>query len=137
MMVQACQHCKHYKSSVIFYNLSKSGESPNKKNELNLKKGISEIVDVSFPYYGRKSVIEVMPKSSFIPIISSSGCALIVRDEVNIEEIVQKIVWGIIDIWPMLIISYCIATLFGMMIWFTVGHTNSPSFRGIYMSENR
>lgn len=137
MLVQACQRCKYYKSSIVFYNLSKSGESPNKKNELNLKKGISEIVDVSFPYYGRKTVIEVMPKSSFVPIISSSGCALIVREKVNTEEVVRKIVRRIIDIWPMLIISYCIATLFGIMIWFTVGHTNSLTFRGIYMSGNR
>jgi len=85
-------------------------------------------VDVSFPYYERIATEAVVPDSVFLPLIKSSGCAFIVRDEVNLNEIVMKLVMNVLKLWPLLLVSYAIAMMFGILIWFTDQFNNPDEF---------
>ena len=52
MIEDACGSCRGYKRSTLHYFISKTGSSPHKENEYELKQSISPDVDVSFPIYG-------------------------------------------------------------------------------------
>lgn len=120
LVIAACGKCKDYPESILNYNSTRSGGHPNRKTERSLKESISNDVDVSFPYFGRTDFIEVVPNSSFVSIIPSPGGAFIIRDERNVRETVMKIVLSILKVWPFLLISYSIATIFGFLIWYIV-----------------
>ena len=107
--------------SILYFNTSKTGVDPNRRTMYEMKLSINEHVDVSFPYYERRKIESVVPGSAFVTIIPSPGCAFIVRAAINVNEITATLVLNVVKVWPLLLVSYCIATLFGILIWFTVG----------------
>jgi len=129
MPIAACQSCHKYKISHIFYNASKSGANPDKKTVYELKRAINSDVDVSFPYYDRVDVENVVPGSVFLPVIQSTGCAFIVRDELDIHKIVTNLILSVFNVWPFLLVAYAIATMFGILIWFTDQFSNPEEFK--------
>ena len=128
MIVEACGTCDQYSNSTLHFDVSRTGLDPNRRSVYELKISITEDVDVSFPYYERRSTKTVVPGSIFVPLISSPGCAFIVRDELNVEKITHTLVLKVLKLWPLLFISYCIASVFGILIWSTVSSLTTPSF---------
>ena len=128
MIVEACRTCDKYSDSTLHFDVSRTGLDPNRRSVYELKMSITKDVDVSFPYYERRSTKTVVPGSIFVPLISSPGCAFIVRDERNIEKITHTLVLKVLKLWPLLLISYCIATLFGILIWSTVSLLTQLTF---------
>ena len=120
MMIKACGGCKLYRQSKLYLDLSKSGANPNRGNSYELKISIADDVDVSFPYYERSSFEAVMPNSVYLTILESPGCAFIVRNVIDVKAITITLIKNVLQVWPLLLVSYCIATLFGILIWFTV-----------------
>jgi len=128
MTIKACQSCQKYTKSYLFCNASKSGADPDKKTVYELKRTINADVDVSFPYYDRVDVGNVVPGSVFVPVISSVGCGFIVRDELDIHKIVTTLIINVFKVWPLLIVAYAITTVFGILIWFTDQFSNPDEF---------
>ena len=124
MIIEACGSCDQYSNSTLHFDVSRTGLDPNRRSVYKLKISITDDVDVSFPYYERRSTKTVVPGSIFVPLISSPGCAFIVRDELNVERIAQALILNVLKVWPLLLVSYCIATLFGIIIWSTVSRLN-------------
>ena len=124
MIIEACGSCDQYLNSTLHFDVSRTGLDPNRRSVYKLKISITDDVDVSFPYYERRSTKTVVPGSIFVPLISSPGCAFIVRDELNVERIAQALILNVLKVWPLLLVSYCIATLFGIIIWSTVSRLN-------------
>ena len=120
IILEACGSCKTYEQSIFYLFQSISGLPTNKQSEKKLKNSVNDQVDVSFPVYTSKDRTEVVPGSSTVQIIPSPGCSLIVRDEANMVGVVDKMILGILQVWPLLLVCYSIATLFGIMVWFTV-----------------
>ena len=120
MIIAACGSCRGYEKSILFFNTSKNGVDPNRRSMYEMKLTINEDVDVSFPYYERREVEAVVPGSAFVQIIPSPGCAFIVRAAVDVEKLTETLVMNVLNVWPLLLVSYSIATLFGILIWFTV-----------------
>ena len=120
IILEACGSCKTYEQSIFHLFQSISGLPTNKQSEKKLKNSINNQVDVSFPVYTSKDRTEVVPGSSTVQIIPSPGCSLIVRDEANMVGVVDKMILGILQVWPLLLVCYSIATLFGILVWFTV-----------------
>ena len=117
---KACGSCKSYPQSTIQYYSSRSGLSNNKLNESSLESSIGSDTDITFPIYSKVSRYAV-PNSSFVPIVRSPGILFIVRDEVNeVAIVLRKLFTNIFRILPILVITYAIATLFGIIIWFIV-----------------
>ena len=120
-MIQSCGFCKSYsnKISKVYFERSKFGDNPVKDSEFDLKSSINNNVDLSFPIYERNGR-EIAVNSTFILLLHSPGIAAVVRNENKVDVIVAKVVLNVFSIWPFLLISYLIASLFGMLIWFTV-----------------
>lgn len=121
IILEVCGSCKLYDQSIFHMYRSATGLPNNKESEQQLKNGVNDLVDVSFPIYAYKDRTEIIPGTSVVQIISSPGCSLIVRDETKIAGVVEKMVIGILKVWPLLLVSYSIATMFGILVWFTVG----------------
>ena len=121
MIIDACGSCEQYAKSILYFNTSKTGVDPNRRTMYEMKLSINKHVDVSFPYYERRKIESVVPGSAFVTIIPSPGCAFIVRAAINVNEITATLVLNVVKVWPLLLVSYCIATLFGILVWFTVG----------------
>ena len=120
MIIEACGSCDQYLNATLHFDVSRTGLDPNRRSTYELKISITDDVDVSFPYYERRSTKTVVPGSIFVPLISSPGCAFIVRDELNVERLTMTLILNVLKVWPLLFVSYCIATLFGILIWSTV-----------------
>ena len=120
MIIDACGSCDQYSNSTLHFDVSRTGLDPNRRSVYELKISITNDVDVSFPYYERRSTKTVVPGSIFVPLIPSPGCAFIVRDELNVERLTMTLILNVLKVWPLLLVSYCIATLFGILIWSTV-----------------
>ena len=120
IILEACGSCSTYEQSRFHLFQSISGLPTNKQSEKKLKNSINDQVDVSFPVYTYKDRTEIIPGTSTVQIIPSPGCSLIVRDETNMVGVVDKIILGILQVWPLLLVCYSIATLFGILVWFTV-----------------
>ena len=120
IILEACGSCKNYKQSIFHLFQSLSGLPTNKKTEKELKNSVNNEVDVSFPIYAYKDRTEIIPGTSVVQIIPSPGCSLIARDETNMVGVVDKMILGILQVWPLLLVCYSIATLFGILVWFTV-----------------
>ena len=120
MIIEACGSCDQYSNSRLHFDVSRTGLDPNRRSVYELKISITGNVDVSFPYYERRSTKTVVPGSIFVPLIPSPGCAFIVRDELNVERLTMALILNVLKVWPLLLVSYCIATLFGILIWATV-----------------
>lgn len=120
ILLEACGSCKRYEQSIFHLYQSLSGLPTNKGTEKNLKNSINDAVDVSFPIYAFKDRTEIIPGTSVVQIIPSPGCSLIVRDETNMVGVVDKMILGILQVWPLLLVCYSIATIFGILVWFTV-----------------
>ena len=103
----------------FYYYVSKTGEDPVKRNEYELKRDISEFVDVSFPIYSQTGR-SFADSSEFVMLVKSSGCSLIVRDTFDPNKKLTVLIEGVLQIWPILIVSYFIATTFGMLTWLVV-----------------
>ena len=134
MIIEACGTCDQYANSTLHFDVSRTGLDPNRRSVYELKVSITDDVDVSFPYYERRSTQTVVPGSIFVPLISSPGCAFIVRDELNIEKITHTLVLKVLKLWPLLLISYCIASLFGILIWSTVSSLTAAAFTCIKLA---
>jgi len=64
-----------------------------------------------------------------LELLPSPGIALVVRDEeADGEALVNTMILGMFQIWPLLLVSYCVATLFGILVWFTDQFSNPGEF---------
>ena len=54
-LTKVCGVCRRYGTPNFYYYLSKTGEDPHKQSEYELRRDISEHVDVSFPIYSQVS----------------------------------------------------------------------------------
>ena len=120
MIIEACGSCKPYEKSILHFYVSKTGENTKKDTEFDLKRAISAEADLHFPIYGQSSREVIAPDSFFTQLVPSPGCAVIVRDEAKLAGMVDKMILSILKVWPLLLVSYCIATLFGQLVWFFV-----------------
>ena len=119
MVIQSCGSCQDYPNSQLYFTQSKSGDDPVKSSEFELKNSINDDVDLSFPIYGVEGH-EVAPDSTFSLLVKSPGMLMVVRDENKINDVIKKMILGVFNVWPLLLVSYAIASLFGILIWFTV-----------------
>ena len=128
MMVKACGGCKMYEMSKLNYFVSKTGAPSQKRFEYELRKSISEDVDVSFPIYAK--IVPSSPSSGkvFLPLLRSAGCSVIIRDEKDEAADLAKMIFGMLKIWPLLLISYAIATIAGTLVWLLVRNVYYPMF---------
>ncbi|XP_065669702.1 uncharacterized protein LOC105844513 isoform X3 [Hydra vulgaris] len=127
MVVKSCGSCKGYSNSKLYFNLSKSGDETIKSSEFDLKNAINKDVDLSFPIYGMNGR-EVAPDSEFSVLLMSPGIALVVRNENTLNQVINKMLLGVLNVWPVLLISYAIASIFGIAIWFTDQFSNPEQF---------
>ena len=121
LVVQSCGLCKSYPSKVskIYFRRSKFGDDPIKKSEYDLKSSINDDVHLSFPIFGRRGR-EVATNTTFTLLIKSPGIAAVVRDENIVDVILLKMVLNVFTVWAFLLITCLIASIFGMLVWFTV-----------------
>ncbi|XP_047125702.1 uncharacterized protein LOC101241605 isoform X1 [Hydra vulgaris] len=126
-VVQSCGSCKGYNSSKLYFTQSKYGDDPVKSSELDLKNAINKDVDLSFPIYGVNGR-EVAPDSKFSVLVVSPGIAMVVRNENTINQVIKQMVLGVLNVWPVLLISYAIAFIFGIFIWFSDQFSNPSQF---------
>ncbi|XP_065685087.1 uncharacterized protein LOC105844513 isoform X2 [Hydra vulgaris] len=127
MVVKSCGSCQGYSSSKLYFNQSKTGDETIKSSEFDLKNAINKDVDLSFPIYGMNGR-EVAPDSEFSVLLMSPGIALVVRNENTINQVINKMLLGVLNVWPVLLISYAIASIFGIAIWFTDQFSNPEQF---------
>ncbi|XP_047125709.1 uncharacterized protein LOC105850908 isoform X2 [Hydra vulgaris] len=127
MVVKSCGSCQGYSNSKLYFNQSKSGDETIKSSEFDLKNAISNDVDISFPIYGMNGR-EVAPDSEFSVLVMSPGIAIVVRNENTINQVINKMLLGVLNVWPVLLISYAIASIFGIVIWFTDQFSNPEQF---------
>ena len=121
MTIEACGSCKPYGKSKLHFYISKTGENPQKESQYLLKKSITEDIDLHFPIYGQAAREIITPGSLFIQLVPSPGCSVIVRDESKIGSgKIPQMISGMLAVWPLLLVSYSMATLFGQSIWFFV-----------------
>ena len=66
-LTKVCGVCRRYGTPNFYYYQSKTGEDPHKQSEYELRRDISEHVDVSFPIYSQVRFLYVLPLSSGIP----------------------------------------------------------------------
>ena len=122
MFIEACGNCKLYNKSEMYLYNTKTGENPNKGSAYKLKQDISKDVDVSFPIYGQSEKSTYIDNSVFLQLVDSPGCALIVRDGKDMLEQLNSLIISVVHVWPLLIISYAIATVCGTLIWLSVSY---------------
>ncbi|XP_047125711.1 uncharacterized protein LOC105849170 isoform X2 [Hydra vulgaris] len=127
MVVKSCGSCQGYSNSKLYFNQSKTGDETIKSSEFDLKNAINKDVDFSFPIYGMNGR-EVAPDSEFSVLVRSPGIALVVRNENTINQVINKMLLGVLNVWPVLLISYAIASIFGIAIWFTDQFSNPEQF---------
>ncbi|XP_065669709.1 uncharacterized protein LOC105850908 isoform X4 [Hydra vulgaris] len=127
MVVKSCGSCQGYSHSNLYFNRSKSGDETIKNSEFDLKNAINNEVDISFPIYGMNGR-EVAPDSEFSVLVMSPGIAIVVRNENTINQVINKMLIGVLNVWPVLLISYAIASIFGIVIWFTDQFSNPEQF---------
>ena len=120
MIIEACGSCKPYQKSILHFYVSQTGENTKKFSEFDLKLAISTAVDLNFPIYGQSSREVIAPDSLFVQLVPSPGCSVIVRDETKLASMIDKMILGVLNVWPLLLVSYLIATIFGQLVWFFV-----------------
>ena len=120
MIIEACGSCKPYKKSQLHFDVSKIGAKTQKESEFILKNSITADTDLFFPIYGKTSREVLAPDSLFIQLVTSPGCSVVVRDEAKLAGAVDKMILGVLGVWPLLLVSYCLATVFGQLVWFFV-----------------
>ena len=120
MIIEACGSCKPYKKSILHFYVSQTGENTKKFSEFDLKRAITAEVDLHFPIYGQSSREVIAPDSLFVQLVPSPGCSVIVRDEAKLAGMVDKMILGVLNVWPLLLVCYLIATVFGQLVWFFV-----------------
>ena len=76
-----------------------------------------------FPLTTSGSHQRAMTGRTFVPLLKSTGCSLIVRNEVDEVGDLNKMVAGIMAVWPLLVISYAMATMAGTLVWLLVSIT--------------
>ena len=119
ILTEVCGTCKDWNAPKFYYDVSKTGENPVKQSEHELKRDISRNVDISFPVYGQdgRSFVD---NSLFFLIVPSSGCSLIVRSGKDPVVELEAMIIGILQVWPFLLITYIIASVFGSVAWLIV-----------------
>ncbi|XP_065685076.1 uncharacterized protein LOC100197582 isoform X2 [Hydra vulgaris] len=124
----SCGTCKSYsnKYSTLHFRRSKHG-NPIKKSEFELKASIKGDVDLSFPIYGKIDQ-SFSPNSTFVILLNSPGIAGVVRNENTIESTILRLAIKIFTVWPLLLITFLIASAFGMVIWFVDQFSNPDQF---------
>ncbi|XP_065669654.1 uncharacterized protein LOC100199700 isoform X3 [Hydra vulgaris] len=129
MVVQSCGICNGYSSklSKLYFDRTKFGGNPVKNSEFDLKLSISNDIDISFPIYGRNGY-EVATNTSFMLLIQSPGIAAVQRDESNGDVIFLKMILNVLSVWSFLLITCLIASLFGILVWFTDQFINPEQF---------
>ena len=120
---KVCGRCRRYRTPKFHYYVSKTGENPAKQNEYELKRDISESVDVSYPIYSTPGRT-FADSSKFVMLIKSSGCSLIVRNTTDPNKKLNSVIEGVLQIWPVLVVSYFIAMTFGVLAWLIVSLLN-------------
>ena len=124
ILIESCGSCKRYNNSVLHFYTSRTGDDTKKYTEKQLKYYVSDMVDVSFPVYGQPARPEMVPDSIFKMIIASPGCAILGRDDPPGEEVIIGIIVSMMGVWPLFLITSCLMTIFGMLVWFLVGTTS-------------
>ena len=119
IFTKVCGVCRRYGTPNFRYFVSRTGEDPAKQSEYELKRDISEFVDVSYPIYSQPGRT-FADSSEFVLLVKSSGCSLIVRDTYDPDQKLTLIIEGILQVWPFLVISYIIASTFGALTWLLV-----------------
>ena len=136
ILIQACGSCKRYNKSKLHFYVSRTGDSTKKYSEKKLKYYVSDEVDVSFPVYGTSSRPEMVPDSVFRMILPSPGCAILGRDDPPGEEVIIGIIVSMMGVWPLFLITSCLMTLFGMLVWFIVrGNNLYTKFNFLFISS--
>ncbi|XP_065685065.1 uncharacterized protein LOC105845853 isoform X1 [Hydra vulgaris] len=129
MVVQSCGTCNGYSSkfSKLYFDRTKFGGNPVKNSEFDLKLSVSNDIDISFPIYGRNGY-EVATNTSFMLLIQSPGIAAVQRDESNADVIFLKMILNVLSVWSFLLITCLIASLSGILVWFTDQFNNPEQF---------
>ena len=120
MLIKACGSCKRYNKSILHLYTSLTGDDTRKYSEKRLKYYVSDSVDVSFPIYGTSLRPEMVPDSVFHIILPSPGCAILGRDDPPGAEVIIGIIVSMLGVWPLFLITSCLMTIFGMLVWFLV-----------------
>jgi len=118
MVVDACGSCKKYSKSQLHYYTTRSGDPNNQYDEETIKQTMSSDIEVAFPFYSKPGRT-VAPDSLYLQVTGTPGFSILVRDESSVAAKVEKMIIGVLNVWPLLLVSYCIATLFGILIWFS------------------
>ena len=123
ILIEACGSCKKYNNSVLHFDVSRTGDATRKHSEKKLKYYVSDQVDVSFPVYGTASRPEMVPDSEFKMILGSPGCAILGKDDPPGEQVIIGIIISMLGVWPLFLITSCLMTIFGMLVWFLVSNS--------------
>ena len=116
----SCGVCNDNKKREIYFFKSRDGENTEKRSEIKLIDSISSKFHINFPVFGQVETTAYMERFIFISVVKSSGSAMIIRDEHVMSAKTTAVFKSVMGVWPVLVLSFFITVMIGILIWFTV-----------------
>ena len=116
MIKASCGACNKILPRINYY-VSRTGENPEKRSELNLKNTIQNGYHISFPIFGRAEIRNFMDGHIFLELVRTPGSAMIVNGAIDYTAKTINAFKSIVIVWPMVLIIILISIIFGIFLW--------------------
>ena len=130
-----CSDCINGGPSLLSYNVSLDGLMNEKENIIDLKNGISDDVQVTFPMFGKFEMTRHAGQYPYIGMVNSQGIAVLKYQPRIVAIGVWRLLTAVMGAWPVIMVAVLMCSIVGILFWFTVSrsHGEGESFeRDLY-----
>ncbi|XP_048579243.1 uncharacterized protein LOC5521276 isoform X2 [Nematostella vectensis] len=122
-----CGRCSAHGKTIIDFNTDGFGEKAMKNKDIDVKRAIDQVTDLSFPINGYKDQTHYSKYFGYMPVVTTPGVLFIVsRAETDASP--QNVALTVFMVWPFLLVNITLALLFAFVIWFTESNSNEDQF---------
>ena len=114
-----CGECSAHGYTEIDFKTAGDNYSAIKSTEKQVREAIDDVMELSFPVYGKMMQIEYSNEYGFAPLVQTAGVAFIVAgDEPGATA--KLVVKAVFDLWPLIITVFISAFFSGIVMWILV-----------------
>jgi hypothetical protein len=121
MIITACGECPNgHGQSVVHLSDNGKGKPAEKQTQLDVMSDVDDVTDVSFPVPGHVSYTTFLKYYAYVSLVESPGTAyLVVRNDESTSR--NNALFSTLGAcWPIVLLSFGMALLAGMVIWLMV-----------------
>eukprot|EP00795_Rhopilema_esculentum_P007448 gene7449-13212_t len=134
MISTICGTCAAYSKSIVHFDRTRNGQTSKRTSEKDLKERISDNANFHGPVSGKKYVTVFEGEYQYVNLIDGTVSAFVVVDPAKMSKS-SKITASILQCWPILVVTFLMTVLAGILIWMADQFANPeemPTGRFLY-----